>query len=187
MSFTTGSVEFSRRLVDALRLFKTTVSFGSVNSLCEMPCTMSHASIPSEKRTLPADLIRLSVGIEDAVDLLDDLQRALEVAGGERTKAADDVYDSKFEDLPVVPKIPETEHHVEDLSSTRAPASSAGKGVKSQVTTPVRFPYSAGADFSRQEESRLPQRAAFAPPFVYAAVLVGSLALVAWRLRSSKP
>jgi cysteine-S-conjugate beta-lyase len=53
ISITTGSVEFSRRFCDACQIFKTTVSFGSVNSLCEIPCTMSHASIPAEKRTLP--------------------------------------------------------------------------------------------------------------------------------------
>jgi len=89
IAFTTGSVEFSRRFYDACRLFKTTVSFGSVNSLCEMPCTMSHASIPSEKRTLPEDLIRLSVGIEDPRDLIADLTQAMLAAnnqGPERSR-----------------------------------------------------------------------------------------------------
>eukprot|EP00401_Gymnodinium_catenatum_P062731 CAMPEP_0117557002 /NCGR_PEP_ID=MMETSP0784-20121206/52102_1 /TAXON_ID=39447 /ORGANISM="" /LENGTH=626 /DNA_ID=CAMNT_0005354299 /DNA_START=127 /DNA_END=2007 /DNA_ORIENTATION=+ len=110
ISLTTGSVEFSRRFCDACRIFKTTVSFGSVNSLCEMPCTMSHASIPTEKRTLPLDLVRLSIGIEDPHDLIADLAHALDVAADapERVPSppADDGYDSKFEDLPTLPKIP---------------------------------------------------------------------------------
>ena len=50
MSFTTGSIALSRRFIDALRIFKLTVSFGSVNSLCEMPCYLSHASIPGDQR-----------------------------------------------------------------------------------------------------------------------------------------
>eukprot|EP00747_Dinoflagellata_sp_TGD_P158154 gnl/TRDRNA2_/TRDRNA2_177792_c1_seq9.p1 gnl/TRDRNA2_/TRDRNA2_177792_c1~~gnl/TRDRNA2_/TRDRNA2_177792_c1_seq9.p1 ORF type:complete len:393 (-),score=72.65 gnl/TRDRNA2_/TRDRNA2_177792_c1_seq9:51-1142(-) len=101
MSLTTGCAAFSRRFTDACRIFKTTVSFGSVNSLVEMPCMMSHASIPSEKRTLPEDLVRLSVGIEDIQDLLHDLHLALEVAAG--VQVAERSYDSKFQDLPIVP------------------------------------------------------------------------------------
>jgi len=80
MSFTTGNVDTSRRIVDALRIFKITVSFGSCNSLVEMPVTLSHASVPKDKRTLPEDLVRLSVGIEDAQDLLSDLKQAFELA-----------------------------------------------------------------------------------------------------------
>jgi len=80
MSFTTGSVELSRRIIDSLQLFKLTVSFGSCNSLCEMPSTLSHASIPAEERTLPDDLIRLSIGIEDVNDLIEDLAQALAAA-----------------------------------------------------------------------------------------------------------
>lgn len=106
ISFTTGSVDFSRRLLDASRLFKTTVSFGSVNSLGEMPCTMSHASIPAEQRTLPPDLVRLSVGIEEVRDLMQDLQRALDFASSQRQIPDHDGYDSRFEDLPVVPRLP---------------------------------------------------------------------------------
>lgn len=50
MSFSTGNVPLSRRFIDSLRIFKLTVSFGSVNSLCEMPCVLSHASIPAHLR-----------------------------------------------------------------------------------------------------------------------------------------
>ena len=80
LSFTTGNMAISRRIIDALRIFKLTVSFGSVSSLCEMPCFLSHASIPAHLRKLPDDLIRLSVGIENPVDLLHDLEQALELA-----------------------------------------------------------------------------------------------------------
>lgn len=49
-----------------------------------MPCCMSHASIPAhirKERALPEDLIRLCVGIEDAEDLIEDLDGALRTAG----------------------------------------------------------------------------------------------------------
>jgi len=105
ISLTTGSVEFSRRFCDSCKIFKTTVSFGSVNSLIEMPCTMSHASIPSEKRTFPEDLVRLSIGIEDARDLLADISQALDAAeqAPHKTELETRGYDSIFEDLPLVP------------------------------------------------------------------------------------
>eukprot|EP00755_Sulcionema_specki_P005177 Sspe_Gene.32031::Locus_15729_Transcript_1_1_Confidence_1.000_Length_1630::g.32031::m.32031/K01760/metC; cystathionine beta-lyase len=80
LSFETGDVRLSQRFVDACHLFKLTVSFGSCNSLVEMPCLLSHASIPAEKRTLPPDLVRLSVGIENVNDLLFDVQRAFKYA-----------------------------------------------------------------------------------------------------------
>jgi cystathionine beta-lyase len=83
VSFTTGDPERSRRLVEAARLFTIAVSFGSVTSSISLPCHMSHASVPAELRDRlapPADLVRLSVGIEDEDDLLDDLRQAFGVA-----------------------------------------------------------------------------------------------------------
>ena len=80
MSFETGEVAISRRFIDSLRIFKLTVSFGSVNSLCEMPCMLSHASIPADQRTLPDDLVRLSIGIESASDIIADISQAFELA-----------------------------------------------------------------------------------------------------------
>ena len=80
ISFTTGDVKFSQRLVNACKLFKITVSFGSCNSLIELPCSLSHASIPSKERTLPEDLIRLSIGIEHIDDIINDLKQAFEIA-----------------------------------------------------------------------------------------------------------
>mmetsp|Transcript_36938 Transcript_36938/g.96032 ORF Transcript_36938/g.96032 Transcript_36938/m.96032 type:complete len:627 (-) Transcript_36938:207-2087(-) len=121
ISLTTGCVEFSRRFCDACRIFKTTVSFGSVNSLCEMPCTMSHASIPAEKRTLPADMVRLSIGIEDPLDLIADLQQALDAAEGNASVGGPTAgFDSRFEDLPVLPNMGMATHTSPALSATQA-------------------------------------------------------------------
>jgi len=91
LSFETGSFELSKRLVEATKIFGITVSFGSLNSSISLPGCMSHASIPAElreKRQLPTDLVRLSIGIEDPEDLIEDLNRALEVAAGNTELAA---------------------------------------------------------------------------------------------------
>lgn len=77
VSFTAGSLERSAAIVNDLRRFSTCVSFGSLRSTVCLPCTMSHASIDPGARRLPPDLVRLSVGIEDAEDLVEDLGRAL--------------------------------------------------------------------------------------------------------------
>ena len=80
VSFETGSTARSERFVDALELFAIAVSFGGIGSTVSLPCRMSHASIPEEvrrARRLPDDLVRLSIGIEDADDLIGDLARAL--------------------------------------------------------------------------------------------------------------
>jgi cystathionine beta-lyase len=83
MSFSTGSDELSERIVNAARLFKIAVSFGSVTSVISQPARLSHASVPAEireKRPLPEGLVRLSVGLEDAADLVDDLAQAIRMA-----------------------------------------------------------------------------------------------------------
>ncbi len=83
ISFVTGDAEFSRALVEATKLFAITVSFGGVNSTISLPNYMSHASIPAELRhqkSIPADLVRISVGAEDVDDLVEDLGAAFEVA-----------------------------------------------------------------------------------------------------------
>ena len=82
LSFETGSIQVSERIVEAAKLWAISVSFGCVNSLISMPCRMSHASIDAktrQERALPEDIIRLCVGIEDADDLIDDLSRAVSV------------------------------------------------------------------------------------------------------------
>jgi cysteine-S-conjugate beta-lyase len=90
LSFTTGDPELSKRIVEGTRLFTIAVSFGSVGSSISLPCRMSHASIPSQLRGClgpPPDLVRLSVGIEDADDLIADLERAIEKAVEEERPA----------------------------------------------------------------------------------------------------
>ncbi|OQR86929.1 cystathionine beta-lyase [Achlya hypogyna] len=81
ITFCTGSLALSQHVVSTTKLFKITVSFGSVNSLISLPGVMSHASIPEEvrkARSFPEDLVRLSIGIEDVQDLINDLQRAFQ-------------------------------------------------------------------------------------------------------------
>jgi cystathionine beta-lyase len=83
LSFTTGSAPLSERLARSTGLFKIAVSFGSVNSVISLPQRMSHASIPQDlKGSLapPQDLVRISVGIEDPDDLVNDLERAFDLA-----------------------------------------------------------------------------------------------------------
>jgi cystathionine beta-lyase len=81
ISFSTGSFEVSKRIAEATRIFRVSVSFGSVNSSISLPGCMSHASIPAEirnSRAFGADLVRLSIGIEDVDDLIADLEQAFE-------------------------------------------------------------------------------------------------------------
>lgn len=81
VTFRTGSLAFSQHLLTVTKLFKITVSFGSVNSLISLPGAMSHASIPEEvrkARSFPEDLVRLSIGVEDVKDLIKDLSQALQ-------------------------------------------------------------------------------------------------------------
>jgi cystathionine beta-lyase len=69
-------------LMESVKLFTLAESLGGVESLINHPASMTHASIPKEERVkngLSDSLIRLSVGIEDAEDLIDDLKAALEL------------------------------------------------------------------------------------------------------------
>jgi len=82
VSFTTGDEKLSAEIVESTRLFRVAVSFGSVGSTISLPCRMSHASIPSALRDRlapPSDLVRISVGIEDVDDLIDDLSHAFKI------------------------------------------------------------------------------------------------------------
>ena len=72
--------EAALRACGRTRLFTLGESLGGVESLIEHPARMTHASVAGSQLEVPADLIRLSVGIEDCDDLLDDLRRALEPA-----------------------------------------------------------------------------------------------------------
>lgn len=94
LSFETGDIQLSERIVESAKLWAISVSFGCVNSLISMPCRMSHASIDAKTRAdrgVPEDLIRLCVGIEDGEDLLDDLRSAL-VQSGAMNVTLDGIY-----------------------------------------------------------------------------------------------
>ena len=68
------------RILERLKIFTLAESLGGVESLCGHPASMTHASIPKEEREksgLSDSLIRLSVGIEDSEDLIQDLSQAI--------------------------------------------------------------------------------------------------------------
>ena len=69
--------EAAVRACGRTRLFTLGESLGGVESLIEHPARMTHASVTGSPLEVPGDLIRLSVGIEDCDDLLDDLRQAL--------------------------------------------------------------------------------------------------------------
>ncbi|HNJ59343.1 MAG TPA: PLP-dependent transferase, partial [Chitinophagaceae bacterium] len=74
------SVEEAKRVLSSTHLFSLAESLGGVESLINHPASMTHASIPREERIkngLSDGLIRLSVGIEDADDLINDLDKAI--------------------------------------------------------------------------------------------------------------
>lgn len=74
-------LEEAKRIMSSLKVFTLAESLGGVESLCTHPATMTHASIPKEQREkagLKDTLIRLSVGLEDVEDLIDDLKQAIE-------------------------------------------------------------------------------------------------------------
>ena len=65
----------------AVSLWTLGESLGGVESLIEHPGRMTHASVVGTALEVPGDLIRLSVGIEDVEDLIDDLREALDIHG----------------------------------------------------------------------------------------------------------
>lgn len=74
------TVEAANKVLSATHLFSLAESLGGVESLINHPASMTHASIPREERIkngLADGLIRLSVGIEDADDLIEDLKKAI--------------------------------------------------------------------------------------------------------------
>lgn len=78
-----GGVAAVHALLRNLRLFALAESLGGVDSLVEHPATMSHASMPAEARKkagINDDLVRASIGLENAEDLIEDLESALKAA-----------------------------------------------------------------------------------------------------------
>ena len=81
--FVDGSAQATVRVLERFRYFALAESLGGIESLVSHPWTMTHASIPEDLRRaagITPQLVRLSVGIEDADDLIGDVERALEAA-----------------------------------------------------------------------------------------------------------
>jgi cystathionine beta-lyase/cystathionine gamma-synthase len=80
VSFDVGTLERARGVLERVRLFALAESLGGVESLISHPASMTHASVPLERRAalgVTESLIRVSVGIEDIADLQADLEQAL--------------------------------------------------------------------------------------------------------------
>ena len=76
-----GGLESAKVLLKNTRLFSLAESLGGVESLIGHPATMTHASVPKSERDargVVEGLVRLSVGIEDVDDLIEDLEHALD-------------------------------------------------------------------------------------------------------------
>jgi cystathionine gamma-lyase len=74
-----GGLEAARKFVKGLKLFALAESLGGVESLCDHPAIMTHASVPPDERAklgISDGLLRLSVGVENSGDLLSDLEHA---------------------------------------------------------------------------------------------------------------
>ena len=77
VSFLAGSAEEAKALIGRTRIFQLAESLGDVESLIEVPARMTHASTATAPFAAPPNLVRLSVGIEAASDLIADLEHAL--------------------------------------------------------------------------------------------------------------
>ena len=80
ISFEVGSMDRSRTLLNSLQLLTLGESLGGVETLISHPASMTHASVPPDRRAaigLTEDMVRISVGIEDVDDLIADLEQAL--------------------------------------------------------------------------------------------------------------
>jgi cystathionine beta-lyase/cystathionine gamma-synthase len=80
VAFETGSLENAKKVLENVKLCTLAESLGGVESLISHPATMTHASVPAEKREklgITGGLVRVSVGIEDVEDIISDLDQAL--------------------------------------------------------------------------------------------------------------
>jgi cystathionine beta-lyase/cystathionine gamma-synthase len=81
VSFDVGTFEAARRVCNRVKLMSLAESLGGVETLISHPATMTHASVPPERRKeigLTDSLVRISAGVEDVADLIDDLKQALD-------------------------------------------------------------------------------------------------------------
>ena len=79
ISVLTGSKEKAAQVLGKVRVFSLAESLGGVESLISHPASMTHASVPPDRRAalgLTDDLVRLSCGVEDVGDLIADLEQA---------------------------------------------------------------------------------------------------------------
>ncbi|MBA4537884.1 bifunctional cystathionine gamma-lyase/homocysteine desulfhydrase [Bacillus aquiflavi] len=86
VSFTVESEKVALAIVSKLKYFTLAESLGAVESLISIPALMTHASIPRDRRLelgIEDGLIRISVGLEDAADLIEDLDRVLQLSAVE--------------------------------------------------------------------------------------------------------
>lgn len=80
-----GGLKEASEFLKNVKVFTLAESLGGFESLCELPSVMTHASVPANERDklgISDNLIRLSVGIEEEEDLLQDLDQALKAATG---------------------------------------------------------------------------------------------------------
>jgi cystathionine gamma-lyase/cystathionine beta-lyase/cystathionine gamma-lyase/homocysteine desulfhydrase len=81
LAFDVGSLEGARRVLNSVRLMSLAESLGGVETLISHPATMTHASVPPERRAaqgITDGLVRISAGVENIEDLKEDLSQALE-------------------------------------------------------------------------------------------------------------
>jgi cystathionine beta-lyase/cystathionine gamma-synthase len=81
LAFDLGSLDAARNLLNAVRLLSLAESLGGVETLISHPATMTHASVPADRRAalgITDGLVRISAGIEDIDDLKEDLEQALQ-------------------------------------------------------------------------------------------------------------
>ncbi|XP_056388722.1 cystathionine gamma-lyase-like [Hyla sarda] len=91
-----GNLEHAKIFLRSLKVFALADSLGGYDSLAAHPAIMTHASVPEEERArlkITDNLIRLSIGLEDTVDIIEDLDQALQVAHPDLTNP------TKVEDL----------------------------------------------------------------------------------------
>jgi cystathionine beta-lyase/cystathionine gamma-synthase len=94
-----GTGEDARRVSEAMRLFTLAPSLGGVESLVSIPVLTSHLTVPPEERKrigITEQMIRLSVGIENADDLIADLERALEAVAAPQNASVGLIHSSRL-------------------------------------------------------------------------------------------
>ena len=78
-----GGLEAGRKLINSLKLFSLLANVGDAKSLVIHPASTTHSQLTAEQRAsagVPDDMVRLSIGIEDVQDIIEDLQQALEAS-----------------------------------------------------------------------------------------------------------